>query len=94
MAAWGGRRSQAEVEWCKRNLGWVCWLCGHEITEPDDYSLDHAVPRSIRPDLTWDRSNYRPAHLRKHRELNCPGNTGRGNGRHRRRVTAVALPGW
>lgn len=96
VAAWSGRRVMGAIAWCKANLGWTCWLCGHEITDPRDYSVDHVIPRSIRPDLTWDRSNWRPAHLRSHRELDCPGNTGRGNGRRRgrRRVLVWTAPGW
>ena len=26
-------------------------------------SVQHKIPRSVRPDLTWDPSNWAPAHL-------------------------------
>lgn len=72
-------------------------MCGHEITDPDDYTVDHVIERSKRPDLAWEPSNWRPAHGRKHPELGCPGNFGRSarmNRRTRRTQQAVALPGW
>ncbi len=99
-AAWSGRRAQQAVTWCKLNLGYICWLCGHEI--PDwDYSVDHVVPRSVAPELTWDASNWRPAHGRKHPDLGCPGNYGRSarkRTRHPRsgvrRGAPRFVPGW
>lgn len=56
--------------------GWTCWLCGHLIAD-DDYTVDHVIERSVAPHLTWELSNMRPAHGRKHPEFNCPGNKGR-----------------
>ena len=73
---WGGGRAQKAAEYCKRVYGWTCWLCGHEIT-PDDYTVDHVKERKQYPELTWEPSNWRPAHKRKHPEWGCPGNSGR-----------------
>ena len=90
--AWSGRRAQAAVAWCKANLGYTCWLCGHEI--PDwDYTVDHVIERKRRPDLMWVKSNWRPAHGRKHPEFGCPGNYGR-SGRKQSAVKTWTAPGW
>lgn len=78
MAKWGGRRAQAATAYCQRVYGWTCWLCGHDIA-PDDYSVDHVVPRSVDASLTWIPTNWRPAHFRSHPEIGCIGNVGRGN---------------
>jgi len=77
---WGGGRATAASRYCKRVYGWTCWLCGHEI-EPWDYTVDHVIERSVRPDLTWEPSNWRPAHGRRRDEYGCPGNKGRSNGK-------------
>ena len=86
---WGGRRAQDAKAYCQHVYGWTCWLCGHPIA-PDDYTVDHVIEREKRPDLAWEPSNWRPAHGRKHPELDCPGNYGRSR-RKRRMWTA---PGW
>ena len=45
-----------------------CWLCGKPIdydlpaAHPDCFNLDHAIPRSERPDLAEDPTNFRPSH--------------------------------
>lgn len=90
--AWSGRRATEAKAYCQRVYGWTCWLCGHEIS-PEDYSVDHVVERSKRPDLEWTPSNWRPAHGRKHPELGCPGNYGRSGRRTPMRSTWTA-PGW
>lgn len=51
----------------------ICWLCGHEITDPRDYTVDHVVPLS--QGGTNAPSNLRPAHGRK--SAACAGNYGR-----------------
>jgi hypothetical protein len=86
---WGGARATKAGAYCKRVYGWTCWLCGHAIA-PDDYTVDHVIERSVRPDLTWEPSNWRPAHGRKHPEWDCPGNKGRSG----RAVTYFTEPGW
>ena len=89
---WSGRRAQDAAEWCKANLGWTCWLCGHPI-EPGDYSVDHVLPRMTHPELTWERANWRPAHGRRHPQWGCPGNYGR-SGRKRKLVRTWTAAGW
>lgn len=76
---WGGRRLTRARQWAMRNLGWTCWLCGHPISDPADYTIDHVVPLSVNPTLAWDVTNWRPAHGRKHPDLGCRGNFGRGS---------------
>lgn len=71
--------------------GWDCWICGHRITDPDDYTVDHVIERSVRPDLTFEPSNWRPAHKRRHDNLGCPGNSGRSN---RRQPLVQPMPEW
>lgn len=47
----------------------VCWLCAQPIDmdlpprHPLAWSLDHAIPLSVRPDLALDEGNAREAHL-------------------------------
>jgi len=36
----------------------------HLVRDGGADTLDHVVPRSVRPELTWDVDNLRPAHLR------------------------------
>ncbi|TQN30602.1 HNH endonuclease [Haloactinospora alba] len=54
----------------KREGSNVCWLCGRSIdvslpsTSPMSWTLDHAIPLSVRPDLALDPSNHREAHRR------------------------------
>ncbi len=88
QARWGGRRLLRARQWAMRNLGWTCWLCGHEI-EPGDYTIDHVIPLSVDPTLAWDVTNWRPAHGRSHPALGCSGNYGRGN-RDANRVPRVS----
>lgn len=90
---WSGRRAQRALDWCKQHYGWTCWICGHLIDE-GDYSVDHIIERSLRPDLTWEPSNWRPAHLRKHPEFSCPGNSGRSNQRQPKLMPEWTAPGW
>ena len=75
---WGGRRLLKARQWAMRNLGWTCWLCGHPIQDPADYTIDHVVPISVDPTKAWDVTNWRPAHRLGDRGLGCTGNTGRG----------------
>ena len=92
---WGGGRAKKARDYCKRVYGYTCWLCGHEIAE-DDYTVDHVVERSIAPHLTWEPSNWRPAHGRKHPEIGCPGNKGRSANAQAPPppVQAWSAPGW
>ena len=78
-AGWGGRRLQRARRYAMRHLGWTCWLCGHDIASPDDYSIDHVVPISKDMARAWDVTNWRPAHRRAHADLGCVGNSGRGS---------------
>lgn len=89
--SWGGRAATEAKAWCQVNYGWTCWLCGHLIEDPDDYTVDHVLERKTHPELAWDRSNWRPAHGRRHRNLGCPGNFGRSSRRPRQHWTAL---GW
>ena len=75
---WGGRRLQRARQWAMRNLGWTCWLCGHAIQRPEDFSIDHVVPISVDPTRAWDVTNWRPAHRHRQAQYGCTGNTGRG----------------
>ena len=76
MRQWAGAHVTKARAYCQRVYGFTCWLCGHQI-DPDDYTVDHVLERSTHPHLTFDPSNWRPAHGRKHPEWNCPGNKGR-----------------
>ena len=47
-----------------------CWMDGLPIDyavtggpdEPNGFSVDHAIPWTVRPDLAYDPGNFRPAH--------------------------------
>ena len=80
--------------YCQAVHGFTCWICGHEIA-PDDYDVDHVEPRSVAPHLTWEPSNWRPAHARVHPEFNCPGNRGRSaRNADTSTVSTWTAPGW
>lgn len=69
---WQGRAAQQALAWVKakgRREGLDCCICG----QPIDYSLtgtewscsvQHLAARSTHPELTWDRTNWEPAHLK------------------------------
>lgn len=69
---WNGRRATAALEQVRADGArhhTPCWIC----QKPIDYTLryphrrsctvQHIIARTIRPDLTWHRSNWAPAHL-------------------------------
>lgn len=69
---WSGARMMKVVAEQKRihaHRNSPCFLCGQSIDYralPDDlhrFSVEHIIPRSIRPDLTWEPSNWAPAHM-------------------------------
>ena len=77
-AKWGGGNLQRARRWAMRNLPWTCWLCGHPIDRPEDFSIDHVVPISVDLSRAWDVTNWRPAHRHRQAQYGCTGNTGRG----------------
>lgn len=71
MDEWSTRRGRearaayrAECE--ERNA--PCWLCGQPIDygaisgTPNAFELDHRLPRADYPELTFEPSNFAPAH--------------------------------
>lgn len=86
---WNGRRvTQAVAAVIARDHG-TCHLCGHTGAN----SLDHIHPASTHPDLEWEPSNWRAAHLTKAGtptgcttpDCTCIGNKGR-------RATPITTP--
>ena len=72
VADWSGRRAQAALRQVRaRGMRekLPCCLCGkaidYRLRRPNEMacSVQHKIPRSLRPDLTWDPSNWAPAHL-------------------------------
>lgn len=70
---WSGPRVSrivAEQKARHAQLRSACCLCQQPIdyTLPDDhpmrFSVEHIIARAVRPDLTWDPSNWGPAHMR------------------------------
>ena len=93
---WGGAGATKAKAYCKRVYGWTCWICGRPITTDEDYTVDHVKERRHYPELTWEPSNWRPAHRRK--KDYCPGNSGRsalmqGQPKHTP-VTEWTATGW
>lgn len=69
---WGGRAATEALTRVKaegRRQSSPCCICGGTIDydlvypHPMSCSVQHVVSRKLRPDLTWDRSNWRPSHL-------------------------------
>jgi 5-methylcytosine-specific restriction endonuclease McrA len=62
-----------------------CVICGQPIdydlptSHPDSCSVQHLKPRSTHPWLTWDPSNWAPAHLQCNKADGPRGNTARTN---------------
>lgn len=68
---WTGRlRRKTTAAYKKRcqEIGARCWLCEQPIdyTAPpgttNAFELDHFYPRADYPELTWEETNFRPAH--------------------------------
>jgi 5-methylcytosine-specific restriction endonuclease McrA len=72
IPAWSGRRRADALLWVKaegRRTKEPCCIC----TQPIDYSLEypheqscsvqHVKSRKSYPHLTWERGNWKPAHL-------------------------------
>lgn len=82
IPTWGGRRATAALDWMRakgRRENLPCCIC----QQPIDYdlrgseeacSVQHVKSRKHYPHLTWDRSNWEPAHLR------CNKSAGDGTG--------------
>lgn len=73
MAAKGAGRTTRRARRNAANLKagrHPCWLCGQPIDyslppeHPDAFSVDHAKPLSLRPDLAEDPANLRASHSR------------------------------
>lgn len=67
---WGGRRAMAARQTMAATLPTPCGRCGHTV-HPDPpgtpvrrsgWVVGHVIARSLRPDLTWQRSNWRVEH--------------------------------
>ena len=55
---WTGRKAQQYARLTLERYGTTCWLCHL----PGADTADHVIPKSLRPDLTYDLDNLRPAH--------------------------------
>lgn len=71
VPAWGGRRAQQALERVKaegRRKRKPCCICGHGIDyslpskDPNGCTVQHIKSRKLFPELTWDPSNWAPAH--------------------------------
>ena len=81
IPTWGGRRAADALAFVKakgRRERAPCFICGEAIdysipsTEPDGCTVQHVKSRKHFPQLTWLRSNWRPAHR------SCNGAAGAG----------------
>lgn len=61
-----------------------CCICGQAIdyrlppTDPDGMTIQHVKSRSTHPHLTWDRSNWEPAHAQCNKSAGIEVQTGLG----------------
>jgi 5-methylcytosine-specific restriction endonuclease McrA len=69
---WSGRARSEALAYVKalgRRRRSPCYICGQRIDydlvypHPDSCSVQHVKSRHLFPHLTWDRSNWEPAHL-------------------------------
>ncbi|MHA7145457.1 hypothetical protein ACX80U_12140 [Arthrobacter sp. TmT3-37] len=69
---WSGRRRAEALEWVKaegQRKGTPCCICKQGIEysltypHPQSCSVQHVKSRKLYPQLTWDRTNWKPAHL-------------------------------
>lgn len=76
-STWGGRRANqalAHVRALGERHATSCIICGGAIDyrlrypDPMSCSVQHILSRHHRPDLTWDPTNWAPAHLGCNRE--------------------------
>lgn len=58
---WGGQRTQKFRTNVFARYGRVCWLNYPGRCTVLATTVDHVIPKSIRPDLAFDISNGRPA---------------------------------
>jgi len=72
IAPWTGRaraRALARVKAQGARHRTPCVICHQpidyslEYPHPDSCSVQHIIARKVRPDLTWDPSNWGPGHL-------------------------------
>jgi len=56
---WSGHAVKVAKKQVLEAYGSTCHLCGL----PGANTVDHLIPRSVRPDLMFDLENMRPAHL-------------------------------
>ena len=62
MSEWGGRRAIQARTIVATWLPSPCGQCQVEIMPGEPFNVGHIVARSIRPDLTWVLTNWRPEH--------------------------------
>lgn len=69
---WKGRRRADALAWLKakcRRTNEPCCICTQSIDydleypHPQSCSVQHVKSRKVYPHLTWERSNWEPAHL-------------------------------
>lgn len=72
IPAWSGRRRIEALLWVKaegRRRSTPCVICEQTINYSLEYpheqscSVQHIKSRSVYPHLTWEKSNWAPAHL-------------------------------
>jgi hypothetical protein len=64
VRAWAGRAVTAARARVGATLPRPCGHCGQPVQPSDAWVIGHKIPRTIRPDLTWEPSNWRPEHRR------------------------------
>ena len=78
---WNGQTTAKAIAYVVARDSGICHLCGH----PGANSCDHVQPVSQHPELEWDPTNWKAAHLfaAGHPKgcqtpgCHCPGNRGR-----------------
>lgn len=56
---WHGRRATNATRWVITRDDGICHLCQH----PGATSCDHELPVTTHPELEWEPTNWRAAHL-------------------------------
>jgi len=59
---WSGRAVMQARAYVITTLPAPCGQCGEPVHPADAWVVGHKIARAVRPDLTWEPSNWRPEH--------------------------------
>lgn len=86
---WTGRRLMAARAAVAATLPAPCGQCGKTVHPTDAWVIGHKIPRVLRPDLTWEPTNWQVEHRA------CSDRTGAAVAKQKRELAILptAAPG-